>query len=126
MKILIDNALSPQIAQILRDHGHDAVHVRDLGLNRASDEIIIELALKQERILLSADTDFGTLLALWGRQGPSFILLRESDKKPHRQAARIIENLPFIQNDLRQGAIVVFEDHRIRIRKLPIGSSPAE
>ena len=126
MKFLIDNALSPQIAQILRDHGHDAVHVRDLGLNRASDEIIIELALKQERILLSADTDFGTLLALWGRQGPSFILLRESDKKPHRQAARIIENLPFIQNDLRQGAIVVFEDHRIRIRKLPIGSSPAE
>jgi len=126
LKFLIDNALSPQIAQILRDHGHDAVHVRDLGLNRASDEIIIELALKQERILLSADTDFGTLLALWGRQGPSFILLRESDKKPHRQAARIIENLPFIQNDLRQGAIVVFEDHRIRIRKLPIGSSPAE
>ena len=126
MKFLIDNALSPQIAQILRDHGHDAVHVRDLGLNRASDEIIIELALKQERILLSADTDFGTLLALWGRQGPSFILLRESDKNPHRQAARIIENLPFIQNDLRQGAIVVFEDHRIRIRKLPIGSSPAE
>ena len=95
-------------------------------MRAASDPEIFERAQREGRVMVSADTDFGTLLALWGRQGPSFILLRESDKKPHRQAARIIENLPFIQNDLRQGAIVVFEDHRIRIRKLPIGSSPAE
>ena len=43
MRLLIDNALSPALADLLRRAGHDAVHVRDVGLHHASDEEIFGL-----------------------------------------------------------------------------------
>ena len=64
MRFLFDNALSPCLAEGLRDAGHDAVHVRDLGLAGATDDELFKLAAKEDWVLLSRDTDFGTILAL--------------------------------------------------------------
>ena len=85
MKFLIDNALSPIIARGLLDAGHDAIHVRDIGMAAASDPEIFELAIKDNRILISADTDFGSLLAFRESAKPSFILFRQTDKQPSSQ-----------------------------------------
>jgi len=57
-KFLINNALSPLIAKKLREHGYDAVHVRKINLHQASDEEIFLRAFNEDRILVSADTDF--------------------------------------------------------------------
>jgi len=120
MRFLVDNALSPIIAKGLNDSGYDAIHVREIGLASATDSIIINYALKSKRIVVSADTDFGTLLALNDASKPSFILFKRSDKRPVVLLELLLHCIDAIRDDLEKGAVAVLEDSRIRLRKLPI------
>lgn len=121
MKFLIDNALSPRVADGLRSAGHDAVHIRDINMQRAADTVVMALAVDEQRVIVSADTDFGTLLAQTNMTHPSVILLRRtSPRQPTEQVALLLANLPAIEKSLRDGCIVIIEQKRIRVRPLPI------
>jgi len=123
MKWLIDNALSPIIAKGLRQHNHDARHVREYGLHSAEDLTLLNVAREEGRVVVSADTDFGNLLFLSKDDSPSVVLFRRtSQRQPDRQLDLLLKNFESIEPHLLEGSIVVIEDDRIRVHKLPFGS----
>ena len=94
MKFLIDQNLSHEVAARLVAAGHDAVHVRERGLQRASDEAVLETATAEGRVLVSGDTDFGMLLARSGATEPSFLLFRQrGERRAAQQALLVLETL---------------------------------
>jgi predicted nuclease of predicted toxin-antitoxin system len=119
----VDNALSPRVSKGLQSSGFDAKHVREFGLQSAADEIILARAENDDRILISADTDFGTLLALRRKSQPSVILFRRGPRLPSAQVELLVDNPSRLKEFLEQGSIVVIEDTRIRIRRLPVGGA---
>ena len=121
MKFLIDNALSPLVGEALVRVGHDAVHVRELAMASASDQAIFDRAVRDDRIVVSSDTDFGALLAMRKENRPSVILFRHgSQHRPADQSALLAANLPQLATALESGSIVVIQPDRIRIRALPL------
>ncbi len=121
MNFLIDNSLSPVFAETLRMAGHDCVQVRRYGIHKADDEVIFDRAAEEVRVLVSAGTDFGTILAMRQAAKPSVILFgRESAQRPEAQADLLLANLSTISDLLQQGSIIVFEEGRLRSRLLPL------
>ncbi len=114
MRLLLDNNLSPRLVELLTLEGWDVAHARALGLRAATDRVVLEAARNDHRVLVSADTDFGALLAASHDPGPSIVLVR-------RVVGRRVEELAGIEEDLRLGSIVVIGDDTLRIRRLPIG-----
>jgi predicted nuclease of predicted toxin-antitoxin system len=121
VRFLLDDNLSPRVVDHLEAAGHDAVHVRSLDLVRAADHVVLQRAIAEQRVLVSADTDFGHLLATSGATHPSVILLRrEVDRRASSQVSLVLANLEQVAADVEAGAIVAIEDTRVRVRRLPV------
>ncbi len=121
MKLLLDENLYPSVARLLQRAGHDVTHVTEVGLGNTDDAEILAAAAGQGRAIVTADTDFGALLAARGTSSPSVVMLRSSDHlAPDEQARLIVTALERIGEDLRQGAIARVTPERIRLRTLPI------
>jgi predicted nuclease of predicted toxin-antitoxin system len=121
----VDSAISPSLAAELRRIGHDAVHTVEYGLVSSTDEIILQRAIMEVRVVITSDTDFGEMLALSGASQPSVILFRRTSGKPADEFALldVVLNNSEVRDALIRGSIIVVDPRRVRIRKLPIGSS---
>ncbi len=115
--------VSPTVVRHLRECGHDAVHLHELGLDRLRDDEIINTAHAQERIVLTFDLDFGDLLAANSALSASTILFRLRNPTTPNLARRLFEVVEVCTLELERGALVIVEDGRFRVRLLPIKSS---
>jgi predicted nuclease of predicted toxin-antitoxin system len=121
VKFLVDQNRSPRLAQLLREAGHDAVHTLERGLEQADDDVLLDVARDEQRIVISGDTDFGALLALARQKSPSVILFRSRHHRTaEQQAGVILEHINDLADDLTNGAVAVITDERIRVRRLPL------
>lgn len=122
MRLLIDNNLSPRLAEEPALAAWDVVHVRELGLQAAADEVVLAVAATQHRHLVSADTDFGQLLAATRSSSPPVVLIRRTSGRRVDQVAGLLSaNLPALAADLEAGAAVVLGESSVRVRRLPLG-----
>lgn len=100
--------------------GHETAHTNELQLTTARDSVILDRAAKEGRVIVTQDTDFGTLLSHSGQSLPSVILFRMRDGRPSTQTQVLLANISVLEESLRNGAIVVVTDSAIRVRQLPI------
>jgi len=122
MRFLADMGVSQQLVEWLRTNGHEAVHLRDQGLQRLPNGEIFQKAGSEQRIVLTFDLDFGEILAASGGQVVSVILFRLRNTRTRFVIQRLDDVLKQSSVDLSQGAIIIVEDGRHRVRSLPIGS----
>jgi predicted nuclease of predicted toxin-antitoxin system len=119
VKLLPDMGISPSAAAFLRGMSHDALHLRDLGLDRLDDESIVDKARRDGRVLVTHDLDFGTLRASSEATMPSPGLFRLHNMRPdhvERYWPRILsEHAQALENR----AVVTVTESRIRVRALP-------
>ena len=120
MRWLLDQGLARSAAESLRQMGHDALHVADIGLSGATDTSILKVAADQERVVVTLDADFHALLALSGAKQPSVIRIREEGLKGREAAQLILAIHAQFGDSLSTGCIVTVARGTARLRFLPI------
>ena len=123
MRFLADAGISRKTVEFLRLRGHDAVHVRDLLLQRAADRDLVDKARADSRTVLTFDLDFGEILALGILKQPSVVIFRLTDERADSVNRRLEAVLSEQSESLASGALVLIEDARYRVRRLPIRKS---
>jgi predicted nuclease of predicted toxin-antitoxin system len=123
MRFFVDNAISPVVSEKLNELNHNSVHVRQYNMQDASDDLIFKRAFEEDRIIITADTDFGFLLSKWGKSHPSVIIFRKGIERNPLMQIQIFEKvlkLEEVIESLNKGSIIILEKEKVRIRSLPI------
>lgn len=119
MRFLVDESGDFAVVRALRGAGHDVVAVSEHS-SRAEDSDVIQMALSEERIVLTEDKDFGQLVYASGQQSQGIILIRFPAKARATLPGAITKLAQDVGEDL-VGAFVVVRPGRIRITHGPLG-----
>lgn len=89
-------------------------------MHAAKDDVILARALVEDRIVVSADSDFAMILAMQEAEHPSFILFRETNLLVAQDYLNLLlPVLSALEPDLVSGCVAVFRSGRLRVRRLP-------
>ncbi len=120
MKFLLDMPVSPQLVKTLQQHGHSGVHVQDIGMATAKDSEIVARARHESRIIVTADLDFGQLLAMSNAEGPGVILFRGGNYSESEMRSLLERVLDNVASEILPTAICVVDKNRVRVTRLPL------
>lgn len=106
MKFPVDAQLPRRIVPWLREQGHDAIHALDLpDGNRSTDAALLEVAAREERVVVTKDADFVNSFLISGR--PDKLLLISTGNITNPELERLlIPNLPAIVTALESADFV--------------------
>jgi predicted nuclease of predicted toxin-antitoxin system len=120
MRLLLDQGLPRTGAQLLREAGIDTVHVGEIGFSTAADADILAAAQRENRVVVTLDADFHSLLAHSGAAAPSVIRIRIEGLRADRLTELLRTVCAQCDVELEQGAVVTVQPGRIRIHRLPL------
>lgn len=121
MRFLLDMGVDVRVATWLLEHGHDSVHLRDQSLQRLPNGEIFTKAISEGRIILTFDLDFGEIAALARGRKASVVVFRLHNTRTAHVLQRLASVLADCSTVLEEGAVVVVEENRHRVRSLPVG-----
>lgn len=116
MQFKIDENLPIEIAELLINAGHNAKTVNEQQLQGVKDPVLIDVCKRENRVLVTLDTDFSDIRAYPPQEFSGIIVLRVgSQAKQH--IIKVFQNIIslFQQEPLNQHLWIV-EETRIRIR----------
>lgn len=116
MRFTIDECCHRLFASGLREAGHDSLYIADTA-SGATDETIATLALEENRIVVTADYDFGELVVRHHRLMPGVILLAPSARPIGERVSRLVLAVSNLGARL-EGTLTIIEDERLRFRPL--------
>ena len=119
-RVLLDQRLAPGAALILRDEGWGAIHVSEIGLDRADDLDILEYARQQGLACVTLDHDFHAHLAIASSGNPSVILVRAEGLSAPQQAELVKRVWEVCGDSINEGAAVSTDGLTVRVHKLPL------
>jgi len=108
--------MDARIAVDLTSAGHDVAEVR-LGFSGSSDIDVAAKALAENRIVITADRDFGKLAFLDRHRMPGIIYVRMAGRPYEERTQRILTAITDFGERLAS-SIVVVEPNKFRIRPL--------
>ncbi|NER98652.1 MAG: hypothetical protein F6J86_33315 [Symploca sp. SIO1B1] len=120
MRLLLDQGLPRSASTLLCEAGIDTIHVAEIGLSTAEDSEILQKAREDERVVVTLDADFHTLLALSGATIPSVIRIRIERLRAQALTNLLLMVIGECREELEIGAVVSVETSRIRVRRLPL------
>lgn len=92
-------------------------------MQAAKDEVILTRAADEDRVIVSADSDFGVLLAAQEADRPSFVLFRDPNVLLASDYVELLVSaLPVLEPELMSGCVAVFRNGHLRVRRLPFSS----
>lgn len=106
MKFLVDAQLPRRFARWLQEAGHDALHTLDLpDANRTPDDAIIQIADRQERVVVTKDADFVVSFTLHG-QPQRLLLISTGNIANADLEALLLPNLPAVVAAFNKASLV--------------------
>jgi predicted nuclease of predicted toxin-antitoxin system len=115
VKFLADEGVDRQIVDRLRQDGHFVWYVAEMEPG-ISDDAVLDLANREEALLLTADKDFGELVFRQGRLVPGVVLIRLAGLTPASKAEMVVSAINQHTAELLQ-AFAVIAPGIIRIRQ---------
>jgi predicted nuclease of predicted toxin-antitoxin system len=113
VRFVVDECTGPAVARWLRAHQHDVFSVYDEARG-FDDDAVLALAFREDRILITNDTDFGERVFRAGHAHCGVVLMRLSDERAASKIACLRRLLEHHATAL-PGAFVVIGESSIRI-----------
>ena len=108
-----------RITSWLNSHGHEAIHLRDQGLQRLSNGAIFDKGIAESRVIVTFDLDFGEIVALSKGRKTGVVLFRLRNTRVSFVIQRLSEVIAECSDALARGAVVIVEETRHRVREFP-------